>query len=141
MTANEAAPRVSATKSEDATDPTGLGRWVSVALDRKGSSKLRCVSVYVLCFNKGFFSTYQQQVRWLNEQGRTENPRKALEIDFKLTLYNWIDEGDDIVVMMDANQDVRNSSFTRMLNQLGLYDAILSLHGHQTPPARYTLRK
>ena len=137
MTANEAAPRVSVTKNEDPTDPSGLGRWVSVALDRKGHTKLRILSVYCPCYSTGFFSTYQQQARWLKRQGRKENPRKALEIDLKLTLWNWIDDGDDIVLMMDANEDVRAGPLSNMLRQLGMRDLILDRHGHKEPPATH----
>ena len=141
ITMNEATPRVSHPQGErdynQGNDPEGLGRWVCVTLDRKGPSRLRIVSLYNPCYNSGFFSTWQQQVRRLDKQGRDTDPRNALLADFKLTLYEWLDNGDEIIVCMDANEDVRSGPLSSMLREMGLRDAILDKHGAEDAPATH----
>ena len=45
------------------------------------------------------------------------------------------DEGNNIVLGMDANDDVRNGKVTKALEEIGIYKAVVSNHGGESVPA------
>ena len=47
----------------------------------------------------------------------------------------WLDMGDSVVLGIDMNDDVRTSTLTKGLQDLGLSNAVLSLHSPASPPA------
>ena len=50
---------------------------------------------------------------------------------------SFINAGDSIVLGVDDNYDVRTSDLSQKLTELGLRDAILTLHAPASPPATY----
>ena len=48
--------------------------------------------------------------------------------DLKHQLEEWKQEGDHILVGLDANDDIRKSPVQKMFTELGMHDAILGLH-------------
>ena len=66
-----------------------------------------------------------------------EYPRGKNVLDLKHQLQEWLAEGNHITVGLDANNDVRDSPVQRMLTELGLKDAILSMHPNEIPETNY----
>ena len=61
----------------------------------------------------------------------------AFEKDFKAALSEWIDNGDELVVSIDANQDVMKGRLQRMFKSLGMHNAITTTHPHLPMPATH----
>ena len=55
--------------------------------------------------------------------------------DIRLLLEEWIAEGDQIVVAMDANEDVRAPALASMFQDLGMVEVILHQHTQAQPIA------
>ena len=51
------------------------------------------------------------------------------------------DEGNNVVLGMDANDDVRDSEVTKALMGIGMYKAVYSNHGGESVPATCATNK
>jgi hypothetical protein len=49
----------------------------------------------------------------------------------------WMDEGDQLIIGIDANKDVRTGATAEFFQTLGLRDAILDKHSQSSPPATH----
>jgi hypothetical protein len=49
----------------------------------------------------------------------------------------WMDEGDQLIIGIDANEDVRTRATAEFFQTLGLRDAILDKHSQLSPPATH----
>ena len=94
---------------------------------------MRVLSAYRPVFSTGPSSTYQQHVRGLHRLGRHGDPRLIMLEDIKTLLKSWIEEGDHILVAMDANEDVRSTRIQTMFHELGMSEIILTKHSSQNP--------
>ena len=93
------------------------------------------VTAYNPCKStKGLNTVYKQHLRYLRSENDDRDPLKAFEEDLRDTLAAWIEDGEHVMLSMDANQDVRSGSLHRMLATLGLRDIILARHQSQGPP-------
>ena len=90
-------------------DDTGLGRWVSMVLEGEDGIVTRIVCCYNPCYNakKGSRTTYQQQRRYFIrvEKDRT-CPRKRFRDDLAKQLAKWREQGERLIVCMDANENI-----------------------------------
>jgi hypothetical protein len=48
-----------------------------------------------------------------------------------------MDEGDQLIIGIDANEDVRTGATAEFFQTLGLRDAILDKHSQSSPPATH----
>ena len=122
---------------EVGNDPTGLARWVSVLCEGRSNHKLRFVYACNPCYSTGLNTVYQQHVRYLDTENSNETPHAAFKKDFKPALSEWLDNGDELVVSIDANQDVRKGRLQRMFKSLGLHNAITTRYPHLPMPATH----
>ena len=93
-----------------------------------------CDSLQPLQVKNRLNTVYKQHLRYLRSQNDDRDPLKAFEADLEKTLAAWIEDGERILLGMDANQDVRSGSLSRMLAKLGMRDIILARHQAQGPP-------
>ena len=108
-------------------DPLKLGRWTSILLSGKKGHQTRIALVYnPIGTSQGALSVNRQQTRRL----RTGTPRGALIEDLRKAVKQWIEDGEHLIIGMDANKDVRTGKLTKMLCKQGLHNAILSKHPH-----------
>ena len=113
-------------------DKTGLGRWVWLLTEGRENKKVRVVSAYRPpdTSNKDN-SVMQQQYRYLKDKGRVEengdttNPRKAFYEDLRNEIEEWKEEGNQIIIGLDANEDVRTGATHRFFKDLGMEEAII----------------
>ena len=98
-------------------DDTGLGRWVSMRLVGEGDIVTRMVVCYNPCYNKtGSKSTYQQHRRYFAQKEKdTTCPRKRFRQDLKKQLNTWREQGERLIVCMDANENIYKKALAKCL--------------------------
>ena len=113
---------------ESGADPTGLGRWCWTRYRGKDGLSLRVASVYIPHNQGGDMSVYGQHRFCFNKAGNPRVPRVAFWHDFLHEVKKWIAAGDQLALMGDWNEDVRDVE-RKYLRQFGLYEAITKRHG------------
>ena len=54
-------------------------------------------------------------------------------IDLFKEIETWLESGDQLILGVDANEDVRTGPFSRNLKTLGLAKVITNQHGNEAP--------
>ena len=111
-------------------DPRGLGRWVWTRFQGKHNITLRVCFAYRPCRSAGPTSAYQQHRRALLEEDIDICPRTSFFVDLKQEVETWIQDGDQVVLMLDVNADIRSVS---EIAEMGLVDALTHRHGPGCP--------
>jgi hypothetical protein len=133
MSTDDVTHRITATGK----DPAGLGRWCCTQFQGKNGVKVRTISMYRPCEAPGATTTYQQQLRFLRHHTAEFQPRTALYEDLFMECTEWMDEGDQLIIGIDANEDVRTGATAEFFQTLGLRDAILDKHSQLSLPATH----
>ena len=118
-------------------DPTDLGRWCWTLFGGRGEHQCRVVMAYRPCepTNKREINTVNiQHVNYLRKQGDLRTPRQAILEDLFKDLSKWKEEGDSLLVFIDANEDIRWGSVHDMFAGLDMKDLILHKHAALSPP-------
>lgn len=106
--------------NESGKDPTGLGRWSVMTLQGEGM-RTQIICGYNPSGNNKINSgtSYQQQQRFLitTHQDLT-CPQKKFYEDLTAQLSKWREEGDRLVVCMDANEDIYRKVIGRSLTDI-----------------------
>ena len=103
---------------ESGRDETGLGRWVVMTFRGKGGLTTRVVSSYNPCYNKNQASktSYQQHRRYLLLKENDDTcPRTRFRQDLVRQLKTWRENGDRLIVCMDANENIYKKSIGKAL--------------------------
>ena len=119
------------------TYPTGLGRWTWMTFCDKNNIMLRVVTGYRPCEAPGISTTYQQQLRYFRGNNDNRDPRTAFYEDLFQDVSVWKQEGDRIIIGLDANEDVRKGETSNFFQAVGMKEAILNSHTGRDPPATY----
>ena len=132
---NKAAHRI----IESGRDPSGLGRWSWTLYRGKHNMTLRVICAYRPCIpsSAGVQTTFVQHQRVFNAQGLDRNPRQAILDDLGVAINQWQEEGDQIVLLMDCNADVKGSEIQDWIHNLELSDSITSRHSFEAQTATY----
>jgi endonuclease/exonuclease/phosphatase family metal-dependent hydrolase len=121
--------------TERGEDPEGLGRWTWHRLQGKQGRTLRVVTAYRPVLNReGLKSVWSQQRTYWLEKGVDCCPRRRFGEDLITAVKEWIEAGDQVILLMDVNEDVREGSLTLELAEAGLTELITDKHGHDWPP-------
>ena len=116
-------------------DQRGLGRWVWTRYRGRGGVNVRVVTAYRPVLNKqGVQSVLNQQKRFFEGIRDDRCPREIFVEDLCKEVSEWLDSGDQLVIGMDANEDVRSGEVSNRLAQLGLIKCVTTQHGAQGPP-------
>ena len=111
-------------------DVKELGRWSWVKVTGKQNCVTRFVTVYCpKSTGKGMNTVYEQQLEFL----KTDPTAKFWE-DLAQSIVAWQNEGNQLVLMGDWNEEIVNSNLTEWMNTFGLSEAITGLHGPDPPP-------
>lgn len=107
-----------------------LGRWAWI---RIGSEEISTVfiSAYRPCLTKGATTVYQQQKRALNDNSC--NPRELFFQDLSEEIQAFHQAGYNVVLGADLNEDVLSRRVRIFLEQTGLWNPILDIHGTNSP--------
>ena len=96
------------------------------------------ISAYRLCQNKrDYGSVWYQHYRYFSEHRNVADPDPYTIFDEELLeeVRVGMTLGDSVVLGVNNSYDVRTSALAKGLEDLGLRDAILSLHAPASPPA------
>ena len=114
---------------EEGRDPRGLGRWVWTRYRGAADLKLRVVIGYRPVLNsQGQLSVWTQQKEQLERNGVDTCPQKMFLIDLLNAVKEWMEKGDQIVLAMDANDDVQFNPIRAAMQAVGLSEVITTLH-------------
>jgi hypothetical protein len=101
-------------------DKTGLGRWSVMTLKSEGV-QTRVVCSYNPCYNKNQNSStsYQQHRRYfITKKGNLTCPRIKFRADLVAQLTKWCEEGDHLIVCLDANEHIYKKSIGKALTDI-----------------------
>ena len=130
LSINKGAHRV----MEQGQDPKGLGRWAWTKYRGQQGVSLRVVVAYRPVLNKsGVLSVWNQQKVFFESKDEDRCPREMFVEDLCAEVVKWLAEGDQLVIGVDANEDVRSSTFGKRLKSLGLEETITAQHGSDGP--------
>ena len=128
-------------------DETKLGRWSWILFKGEGKN-VRVVSAYrpvkanrvrrrgVDVYDR-LGTVWEQHVRHFGGLG--VDPRKRFDEDLLAELTRWTDEGDEIILMLDANEHIYDRKLGRTLrSDLHLEDAYFRMYGAQAPNSHHT---
>jgi len=104
--------------SEGGKDESGLGRWVVMTLKGGDTTTTRIVCGYNPCGNDKPDSgtVYQQHRRFLiTKENSLECPRVRFREDLVKTLKKWRQQGDKLIVCLDANENIYRKSLGKAL--------------------------
>ena len=125
----------------DGADSTGLGRWVWQLFKGRNGVATRIYSCYlpIRTSQASLQSTYRQQQRFFSKANETTPPDPCAIFlrDLKQELEGRKMAGERLVVMLDANMDVRSGKIWELMNKLNLRDAILLKHSPFNAPATH----
>ena len=100
-------------------DVTGLGRFSFSRYIGENGISTWVVCGYQPCKSKGPSTSYQQQRRYFIEKRQPDvKPRDKFFEDFIALLKRWRDEGDRIIVCLDANENIYTKRIGRALTEI-----------------------
>jgi len=122
-----------------------MGRWSWLTLAGKGTTRITFISAYQVCDGKDKESTVSRTFRVQLEEQNTARGRTKCDLrqqtitDLLHFIKKLKKDGQDIVLMMDANDTAgRQSLVDRLMINGGLVDAHgLGANASSTPPATY----
>ena len=82
-------------------------------------------------------SIYNQHWNYLYSLDDDRCPRQAFVDDLCQEIEQWLEEGDQLIIAIDANDNILDSDLTTRLRHLGLLDIATYCHGHQAPPTHH----
>ena len=91
--------------------------------------------------NTNPYGVYQQLLQYNNEQSLDEDPITTYDKQLCVFIKSLITKGDQLLLMIDANEDLSNTSsksFTATMAAMGLNESILSRHPQLSIPATRT---
>jgi hypothetical protein len=111
-------------------DEEGLGRWVWQRLMGKRGRSVRIVTAYGPVINKSDLgSVWNQQRGYWTAKGERRCPRELFELQLLQEIDKWIEEGDQIILLIDANGHVQHSSLAKELANREMKDLVTHRHG------------
>ena len=122
-------------------DEFGLGRWAWMRFQGNAGTALRIITGYRpnVKSDDGSLTVHAQHKRALNKVGDNRSPQDAWNLDFCHVLDKWLAKGEEIALVIDANDDIRDSKLQRMLLERGLVEGITAHHpGKYVPPTHKT---
>lgn len=133
LTTDEFTPQI----CDKGRDATGLGRWAWQRFRGKDDTTVRIISAYRPCTNPNPSSVWSQHNRHLNKtDGPHRDPIDAFFQDLSQAIQRWTDDDNDqIVLCLDANEDVRKGRILHLSQSCGLTEAILHHNRGTNPPA------
>jgi hypothetical protein len=86
------------------------------------------VTAYRPCLSDGPLSTYSQHVNYFYDTNDDRCPRQAFLEDLSKDIGQWIQAGEQVIVMLDANSDVRDGDVNQMFFDAGMREVLLEIN-------------
>jgi hypothetical protein len=116
-------------------DQSGMGRWSSLQLSGKNQTSICLITAYRCVKNiHGPLSTWNQQRFILDSSDRSDDPIDAFDTELIDSIKKWLSLGDQVILGIDVNEDVRNGSFARRLRaECGMQEIMVKNYGTNLP--------
>ena len=115
-------------------DKSGLGRWAWVRYRGKDNVTLRIFTAYrPNPPSEGPFTVYAQHRTYFNTINDDRCPREAFITDLMIEIQETLQEGDNIIVMLDGNEDMRSGALSNAFHTCTLREVILEKHAKRDP--------
>jgi len=107
----------------------------------KNRLMLRVVSAYRPRSIDDLFTIYQQLLHHYNEEDTKctdTEPLTNYDNDLTTLITSWMDDGDQVIVMIDSSLDLANNNkgtFRHKLEEIGMHELLLNQHSNLKPPA------
>ena len=92
--------------TDSGADLSGLGRWSWTRYRGRGNVTLRVISAYRPCQSRGPLTVYAQHQNYFDSKDIEGCPRELFTAHLLAEVETWITQGDQIILMMDANEDI-----------------------------------
>ena len=104
---------------DSGTDHTGLGRWSWYLLEGATRHKTRVITAYTPCgdANSGKSTVYSQHMNYIQHKGLRTDPKSMFRDDLLGALCIWRNNGERLILMMDANEHVSDGKMCKQLRQ------------------------
>jgi len=123
-------------------DKAKLGQWTWSRFCGKGGMVLRVVSVYRPCASSGGERTaWSQHKAYFNDQNDDRDPRKAFMEDLATEIQEWTQEGDQVIVGGDLNEEIRGPAIKEFFAGLGMHKLIFQNHDEIDAPTTFFRNK
>ena len=119
--------------TQSGVDPSNMGRWCWKLYSGRSSVSTRVITAYRPCTSRGLTSTYVQQRRILDARKIDTCPRLKMMDELIAAIEEWLECGDQIILMMDLNDNVLNSVASNKLKAIGLNECISDRHSDEQP--------
>ena len=127
--------------SSSGSDPSGLGRWTWQCI-RCRTRNIRIVTAYQpnITIGEEKQTVYAQHKRYLRYIQKTNMcPRETFRQDLSNALRPWMEANEVIILLMDANDDLRDGPTHRWLIEIvGLRNSLHTHHPNKDPPSTYS---
>jgi hypothetical protein len=120
-------------------DKTGLGRWSGLSVTGKQHRTISIIVGYRVCKgsiqSSGLGTAYHREYEYYDDRKKkSPNPRKEFLQDLESTIQDLRDKGHAIIVMLDANETIKeDSDLSKWIARLDLQD----LHKQDPAPSTY----
>ena len=131
--------RITHRVQQSGRDPSCLGGWSWMRFRGRHDVTTKLICAYRPCKpsrNIGISTVYSQQLQYMDDTGNDRDPRQALLEDLATFITECKQNNDQIIVIMDANEDVTTQQFQTWLQQNDLVEAIAA-HREERAPATY----
>ena len=123
---------------ESGRDLSGLGRWSWIKVRGCRGQVTRMITAYqpVRARKKGHNTVYRQHIRYFDTIGRRGCPRKLFREDLRNFLLQCVAEGERLIIMLDANENMHTGKLARLFRapDLDLVDTVFARTGQAGPP-------
>ena len=118
---------------EQGEDPTKLGRWIWTLLRGRQGIQVRVISGYRPVEDRSNrpFTVFSQHEYYFNQVSTPRgyrNPRIAFFEDLNVCIQSWINDGDQIILGMDTNEDIHSDTIEAWTSSWGLIDGLRQTH-------------
>ena len=112
-------------------DTRRLGRWAWTRYQGKHELSVRVITAYRPGDHAGAHTVFSQQRSYFDNLDDTRHPRDSMLEELGEAIKSWQEEGDSIILLMDANENVSNDNMNDFFDELGMKEAILDRHHDQ----------
>ena len=109
-------------------DFRGLGRWAWLRFRGHHQHTTRVILAYRCGYIAGENTVFSQQRRFFDFLKDGRHPRNIMVDDLLSEITKWQEEGDRIILMIDANEHVVTGNIATRLQEVGLHEGILRRH-------------
>jgi exonuclease III len=107
-------------------DPTNLGRWSWALLTGRQGIKTRIINGYrpIHDTTNRVGTVYSQQQKYFTDAKISKEPRQAFLDDLKQHVEQWRNQGENIILGLDLNDDTWDSDAASQIEAWGLLNAL-----------------